>query len=271
MLPIRLIHLLIVTSTWCLCVAPPCQWRRAAAAALPVQHIAETSPRSLFRPGQARQVFSRSSFRRTFRSLRPRQRFTFFPLSPALCPRCPPHCPVAPMLDMTSTLALCFGLVKRARCSVDRAPADSVSDSRHPSPPLQEYSRSPGVQSIEFPLRPRLSLRQGSLWTRRRPATWGRRWWGGSCSTGGPTTAGSVALWRGPVRGAPSRMWWPTPGRRRRCAALRTRCSTQPPTAPVGCSSPRPLPPGSSGPCDPAPPDPDLSLVSGSSSFGSEG
>ena len=37
-------------------------------------------------------------------------------------------------------------------------------------------------------------------------------------------------------------------GRRRRCAARRTRCSTPPPTASVGCCSPRPLLPGSPGP-----------------------
>jgi hypothetical protein len=44
------------------------------------------------------------------------------------------------------------------------------------------------------------------------------------------------ACFRVPVREAPSRMLWPTPGRRRRCAARRTRCSTPPPSAaPVGC------------------------------------
>jgi hypothetical protein len=39
-----------------------------------------------------------------------------------------PIVPVVPMLDMTSTLAFCFCMVKRARCSVDRAPTDIVSD-----------------------------------------------------------------------------------------------------------------------------------------------
>ena len=52
------------------------------------------------------------------------------------------------------------------------------------------------------------------------------------------------------ARAAPSRTWWPTPGRRRRCAARLTRCSTPPPTAPAWCFSRRPRRWAWSGPFD---------------------
>ena len=54
------------------------------------------------------------------------------------------------------------------------------------------------------------------------------------------TTAGSAAPSRASARAARSRTWWPTPGRRRRCAARWTRCLTPPLTARAGCFSPRP-------------------------------
>ena len=59
-------------------------------------------------------------------------------------------------------------------------------------------------------------------------------------STGGPKMTGSAALSLASTRTAPSCKWWPTPGRRRRCAARRTRFSTPPPSAPAGCFSRRP-------------------------------
>ncbi len=76
------------------------------------------------------------------------------------------------------------------------------------------------------------------------PGIWVRRWWGSGCSTGGPARAGSAAPWRVSARAVHSRMWWPTPGRRRRCAARPTRCLTLRHTVPDGCSSPLLLPPG---------------------------
>jgi hypothetical protein len=71
------------------------------------------------------------------------------------------------------------------------------------------------------PRRRRHFRRQVSPSTRLRRGTWGRRSWAGSCSTGGRTMAGSTARSPASARAARSRTWWPTPGRRRRCAARR--------------------------------------------------
>ena len=60
--------------------------------------------------------------------------------------------------------------------------------------------------------RPRLSLREASLWRLRRPATWALCWLAGLCSTGDLTmgvTAVSVAQLPASARAAPSCMWWP--------------------------------------------------------------
>ena len=48
---------------------------------------------------------------------------------------------------------------------------------------------------------------------------------------------GTFAASPASARAAPSRTWWPAPGRRRRCAAWRTHYSTPAPTASAGCSS----------------------------------
>ena len=79
------------------------------------------------------------------------------------------------------------------------------------------------------------------------------------CANGGPTTgvtvtAGNAASSPASARAAPSRMWWPTLGRRRRCAARWTCFSTPPPTAPAGCFSRRPRRRAWRGPFGPGPP-----------------
>ena len=86
-------------------------------------------------------------------------------------------------------------------------------------------------------------------------------WRAGLWSTGGPTTAGSAVPPLASARAAPSRTWWPTTGRLRRCAALQTRSLTPTPTVPDGCFSRLPLRRVWPGPFDHWPLR--LSLVSG--------
>jgi hypothetical protein len=68
-----------------------------------------------------------------------------------------------------------------------------------------------------------------------------------SCPLSSPSAPRATVFRVAPFGRSPttlaSHMWWRTPGRRRRCAARRTRCSTPSPTAPVGCRCcPPPLP-----------------------------
>ena len=72
-----------------------------------------------------------------------------------------------------------------------------------------------------------------------------------TCSTGGPTKAGSAAASLASDSLAPTRTRWLYCGSRRRCAARRTRCSTPPPTVPAGCRSRLPTPLGWPGPLHP--------------------
>ncbi len=69
-------------------------------------------------------------------------------------------------------------------------PSSSLRPLAAPFPGRRRRRRPP---QLPRRLHPVVSLRQVSPWTPRRPETWGRRWWGGRCSTGGPTMAGSAA------------------------------------------------------------------------------
>ena len=71
----------------------------------------------------------------------------------------------------------------------------------------------------------RRSRRQVSPWTSRHLATFVRRTWEGRSSAGDLRTVSSAEPSPACACVARSRTWWPTPGRRRRCEARRTRCS----------------------------------------------
>ncbi len=103
---------------------------------------------------------------------------------------------------------------ERATCSTLLRPAQHPPPAAGPVPPYlpRQGSPSPGPR--------RTSARRSSA---------------DSCSTGDRTMAGSAAPSPVFAHVPRSRTWWPTPGRRRRCAAWRTCCSNAPPMTPAGC------------------------------------
>ena len=128
--------------------------------------------------------------------------------------------------------------------------AGPVSPSLPPSLPPSAGAPAP------IPPAKRTALRRSAPW-----AAWARPWWGRW-----PDESDDDGWQHGTVaRLCPSCTWWPTPGRRWRCAARRTQsgCSTPPPTA--ACCSHRPLEPVWLGPFGLVPPPAlSLSLVGGS-------